>query len=222
MPLLPLQAAAQVFPGGAVVKAASGVVSSVTDSFVDLLRGNAGNRPNALPNGAAVSDKPASSNNKDGQPSPATTVAFPPAPAVNKPGIGNSIDVPALRAQTQKQIEEFSAKFLQLLNEAGIDTTAGVTLQLDQAGQIQVAGIHFDEEKIEQLLASNPELADAFRSLAGNSSLLAAIEESVVFQREYVRNADAAVANAPHLFSTAQRPTFNLLVLPNKSTPSFE
>ena len=89
----------------------------------------------------------------------------------------------------------------QLLNKNGIDLGSGVNFQVDELGQVRVAGNHPDKTMIESLLAGEPDLSNDFRKLSSIESLLSAAEESARFQEAYEKNPQKAIQDYSHLFN---------------------
>jgi hypothetical protein len=58
------------------------------------------------------------------------------------------------------------------LEAARIDISHKVTLRLNQEETLAVAGEHPDKERLEKVLARNPELAAAFKEIASQSEVL--------------------------------------------------
>jgi len=67
---------------------------------------------------------------------------------------------------------------MQTLALNGVDVSGGVHLQLDEFGQVRVAGNHPQKHAIEGLLASHPELEDAFRAVATRSAALRQLDQN--------------------------------------------
>lgn len=133
------------------MEAAAAAGSAVSASFADLMR-------------AALSD------------ADETTPHQPPA----HPVVGKSADVTGaadLRQQVAAKIQLFHAHLTRALEEAGIDTSTGVHLQVGPLGDVRVAGDHPQQAEIESLFMHQPELADAFRSIAQHASLLRVLDD---------------------------------------------
>ena len=85
-----------------------------------------------------------------------------------------------------------------------------------------MAGRHPETQQIENLLATQPELADQLQFIAANSRLLNAAEEAKTFQKLYAMDPAAAVANSPHLFSENASVTFDLFLDAQRTEVSFQ
>lgn len=81
-----------------------------------------------------------------------------------------------LKLQADKALADFKQSVSKLLSDAGIDTTHKIRLESDGQGGVHVAGDHPDRDKIEDLLRSNPELAQQFQQLAEQFQKLRAAE----------------------------------------------
>ena len=172
------------------------VASAVTNTFSSLLRGSVGKSP----------EKSTSRN----------------VSAPHSPANGPNLNLSAVRQQNNSLINEFHLQVKQLLAGQGIDLSSGINLQLDEFGKIRVAGRHPDSQQIENLLASQPELADQLQFIAANSRLLNAADEAKSFQKLYTMDPAAAVANSPRLFSENTSVTFDLFLDAQRTEVSFQ
>jgi hypothetical protein len=86
--------------------------------------------------------------------------------------------VAELRKQTDAQIELFRQQLIQMLASSGIDVSAGVHLQVDDFGDVRVAGNHPQKRAIETFLAAHSELESQFREIAARSEALHSFDES--------------------------------------------
>jgi hypothetical protein len=172
------------------------VASTVSNTFSSLLRSSVGNSP-----------KKSTSRNVSGPHSP-----------VNDP----HLDLTAVRWQNNSLINAFHLQVQQFLAGQGIDLASGINLQLDELGKIRVAGRHPDSQQIENLIATQPELADQLQFIAANSRLLNAADEAKSFQKLYAMDPAAAVANSPHLFSENASVTFDLFLDAQRTEVSFQ
>lgn len=143
-----------------------------------------------------------------------------PPPGLQRP----NLNIPSLEKQTESLIQGLHTFVRQMLSENGINLNAGTHLQLDDMGKIRVSGQHPDALQIENLLATQPELADMMQVIAANSQLLKAADETKAFQQQYTLDPAAAVANRPHLFATnagAPASTFDLYLDSLRTEASF-
>jgi hypothetical protein len=138
------------------------------------------------------------------------------------PANGPHLDLTAIRRQNESLVNKFQTQVKQLLSGQGVDLSPGINLQLDELGRIRVAGRHPNSQQIENLLATQPELADQLQFIAANSRLLNAAEEAKRFQKLYAMDPAAAVANSPHLFSENASVTFDLFLDAQRAEVSFQ
>lgn len=158
MSLLPLEMLAPVVSLG---KSAGTAAAAVGTGFAGMLK-NAMQQATAASNDSAKGDAGSQSTGS------ASPVSSGPSSAV----------ISELRKQTEGQIESFQQQLMQLLAANGIDVSNGVHLQLDDFGQVRVAGEHPQKRAIETLLASHSELEGQFREIAARSEALHNFDES--------------------------------------------
>ena len=72
----------------------------------------------------------------------------------------------AIRRQPPKELEAYVDRLRERLLAAGIDLTKAIPLKVGLGGEIQVDGDHPDRAAIEDLLATDSQLAATFRMLA--------------------------------------------------------
>ena len=77
---------------------------------------------------------------------------------------------------------------------AGIDTSKPIDLETDSHGNVRVANDHPDKEKIEQIFADDPALANDFRGVQSLQSLVSAAEKHLEFIEAYAADPEGAVA----------------------------
>jgi hypothetical protein len=194
--ILPIVGAAALLNPTTPLKAASSAVKGAGSAFAGLLK--------------QAIDRPAPS-------APVASASL----AASQPQTGNAIDLARLRATNAGKIEHFAAKFRRALQEAGIEPMGDIQLQLDGMGQVRVAGNPFDKQKIESVLASNPELGSQFREIAANAALLQAADEAASCRQNANGDPHSLVADAPNLFARDRAPKFTLNVRPNDVQAAF-
>ncbi|MGE3316202.1 MAG: hypothetical protein AB7O26_13885 [Planctomycetaceae bacterium] len=158
MSLLPLEMLAPVVSLG---KSAGTAAAAVGTGFAGMLK-NAMQQATAASNDSAKGDAGSQS----------TGSASPVDSGPSSAAIGE------LRKQTDEKIEAFQQQLLQLLAANGIDVSSGVHLQLDDFGQVRVAGDHPRKHAIETVLASYSELESQFQEIAARSDALKSFDES--------------------------------------------
>ena len=98
----------------------------------------------------------------------------------------------------QAHLAEISADLQSALSSkfraAGIDTSRSIDLETDAQGNVRIANDHPDKEKIEQLFADDPELANDFRGVLALQQLVSAAEKHMEFAEAYAADPEAAVA----------------------------
>lgn len=80
---------------------------------------------------------------------------------------------PALQLNAKNEIlqQHLTSALATKFAEAGIDVSQPITLTRDSDGNVTVVGDNPDKDAIEQIFADSPALAEAFNTLADNSSL---------------------------------------------------
>lgn len=130
-----------------------------------------------------------------------------------------ALDIEALREQTTALSNSLHQQIVEVLEANGIDVGAGVHLQLDGSGQIQVAGREADAEAIQQALATRPEIAGALPMLAANTQLLAAIDR-VDAARAASTTAAGQMFPPTGLTGATSAGTFDLFITAQQAVPS--
>jgi len=203
MAIFPIQGATGLLKTLPLVGAASGAVSDTSSAFANLLAKSLspGTANEELGSETAKTESPTSA-------SPSTSVS-PKSPD----------DVDALRQQTAAEVAAFADQFRQLLEQQGIDITSGIHLQLDAQGSLRVAGDHNDQEQIDQLLQTHPELADGFRSIAARASLLKSMGADV--ESQFIQFPSTGIVGAPDAFATTATSKLDLLIAETGAKASF-
>ncbi len=168
MSLLPLQIASAVSAGPAVLRTATSAVSAATSTFGSLLR-------QAVATGTPGADD----ENAPSQNARADYSAL-----INAPRNVQQADTLSLRTHLAEQFDQFRIQLMQLLDESGVDTTKGFTLELDERKQLKVAGEHPDKRVIETVLAANPEFAEAFGQLGALHTALERLDDGLPPQQD--------------------------------------
>ncbi len=79
-------------------------------------------------------------------------------------------------------LRDFASSFNQLLWNHNLDSSSGVQLRLNDAGDVEVAGSHPQRSAIQDLLAKTPQLAELFRNIAAQASAQQNAQEFAAFQ----------------------------------------
>jgi hypothetical protein len=116
-----------------------------------------------------------------------------------------SIHLEDLQTWFQENSAALGSEINSLLAAQGVDTSQPIDLTMDSEGKIRVANDHPDKEKIEKILAENPEIRNKFAQVSAVGHLLEAVEEHMEFAEEYARNPEAALEKYAHLFSTVKK-----------------
>ena len=134
--------------GNTLVPLARDVVEQVTSglSFQKLLR----------------PDGPSSANAAN----PPVDHSSPPFQTSSNATSSNAAQLEAIRSQPLKELEAYVARLRERLLAAGIDLSKEIPLKVGLGGDIQVDGAHPDRAAIEDLLATDSQLAATFRMLA--------------------------------------------------------
>lgn len=160
MSLLPLEMLAPVVALG---RSASSAAAAVGTGFAGMLK-------TAMQQATAAADESAKGDAGTQSTGSASPVGSGPSPSA----------VSALRNQTDAQIQSFHRQLLQLLAASGVDLSSEVHLQIDDFGDVRVAGDHPQKQQIEMILISHPELEQQFRGIAARSIALDNFEQSKV------------------------------------------
>lgn len=80
--------------------------------------------------------------------------------------------VGTLSENIEKLQDGFIETLYTVLSEENIDLNEKMTLRLDAADTLTVAGDHPDKERVESILANNPALSTAFGEIASQSEVL--------------------------------------------------
>jgi hypothetical protein len=107
-----------------------------------------------------------------------------------------------LQAWFRENSAALGSEINSLLFAHGVDTSQPIDLTTDYNGQIRVANDHSDKEKIEKILAENPEIRNKYAKVSSMGSFIKAAEQHVEFAKEYARNPQAVVEKYAHLFSS--------------------
>lgn len=126
------------------------------------------------------------------------------------PGRGVTLD--QLEAGLGRTQNEFEDRATVLFLENGITLEPPVELTTDSLGAVRVKGDHPDKERIEQLFADNPDLANDFRKVGGLTGLVEAGNEYLEFSKAYAKDPYAAVARYGHLFDAINDAPFSLIL----------
>jgi len=134
--------------GNTLVPLARDVVEQVTSglSFQKLLR----------------PDGPSSANAAN----PPVDHSSPPFQTSSNATSSNAAQLEAIRSQPLKELEAYVARLRERLLAAGIDLSKEIPLKVGLGGDIQVDSAHPDRAAIEELLATDSQLAAPFRMLA--------------------------------------------------------
>jgi hypothetical protein len=152
------------------------------ESFAELLQNAAGAKSRGSATGLAAAASPLASTGSDGR-----------------------LDLEDLRAQANRLLAGLSKRLREQLEAAGIDTSQGISLQVDAQGRIRTADGHRLAPQIEAALADDPSLAREFNQWAGLQSALNGADRNSEFREAYLKDPQGAVQRFAHLLSDAQR-----------------
>jgi len=116
---------------------------------------------------------------------------------------GQAITLNDLVAFASKKLEEFQKKLKELLEANGIDSSKPVSLaERSGSGDLEVTNDHPDADKIEQLLAENPELVNLYKTATATLEIAKHSEAQSRFAEAYESNPLAATAQYSYLFNS--------------------
>jgi len=117
---------------------------------------------------------------------------------------GKPITLEDMRTFAAEQLDAFGTRFRALLRGNDIDTSQPVTLGHESGtGRLIVTNDHPDAEKIEGLLAENPDLRNMYTGATSALTLARHGEEHAKFADAYAQNPQAAVAQYAYLFNSS-------------------
>lgn len=120
-------------------------------------------------------------------------------------GTDGKIDLNNLRGQADSLLAGLTNRLREQLEAAGIDTSQGISLQVDAQGKIRVADGHRLTPQIEAALAKDSSLAREFNQWAGLQAALNAADRHLEFREAYAKDPAAAVQKYADLLAGAQR-----------------
>ncbi len=97
----------------------------------------------------------------------------------------HSVQLDQLAANTQSQTDAFARKLGDLLRSQGVDTSIPISLNMTQAGYVQVTSNHPDKAKIENYFADNPALANQYYQVSNNNDLVASGKLADVYGKQW-------------------------------------
>jgi hypothetical protein len=159
MSILPVQL---LTPASQIGKAAGSAVAAVGSGFAGLLK-------TALRAADTTSLESATNGNAQATPAGSATPVG---------GASGAADLTAFRKETDDLLKSLHRKIIEMLSSNGVDVSGGVHLRMDDFGQVRVDGNHPNKHDIEGLLASHPELEDAFREVAARSAAARQFDQS--------------------------------------------
>lgn len=116
---------------------------------------------------------------------------------------GKAVTLDDLREFADEKLKEFQERFEALLEANGIDMSQPITLGHEYgSGRLIVTNGHPDADKIEQLLAKNPDLRNLYTSATSALTIAKHGEEHSRFAQAYEQNPLAAVAQFSYLFNS--------------------
>lgn len=95
-------------------------------------------------------------------------------PADHSPLAASMTTGQALDAVLAAWSAAFHAEFREGLAEAGLGSAIDISLRIDGSGAVVAADGQIDKPVIDAVLTARPELAERYRAIAGDSSILAA------------------------------------------------
>ncbi len=136
-------------------------------------------------------------------------------------GQGGEIRIEDIRATVKEETAIFRVNLYQRLKNAGVDTSQEIQLTTDRSGHVRVRNGHPDAEAIEGII-NDSELANQFRYISANSSLVHAVDRSEAFRQEYAVDPQGAVARHAYLFNDNSQEIFSLFLTEDSATTRFD
>lgn len=106
-----------------------------------------------------------------------------------------------MRAMCEKALAAFQHEFDSFAQEAGIDESKQIKLQIAPDGHVYVES-HPDKQKIEDFLRANPRVERDCHDAICFREQLQSMEEGLAFQEAYRKDPKAAIARFSHLFNS--------------------
>ncbi len=121
-------------------------------------------------------------------------------------GLLNSLILPT-EENARKLAAALSKDLGNLLTSAGISAQPPAKFSLSATGEIQMEGDRADKEQILEAVNANEKVKEEIRNTAAISSHVAAMADSLKFQREYLASNDpeSVVAKYSYLFGSRQQ-----------------
>jgi hypothetical protein len=143
-------------------------------------------------------------------------VPSPTAAASVSPHPGNAVDA-NWPGELSSLIRDFASAFQDLLSRNGLASDSPVRLQLDDQGDVKVAGDHPQGLAIESLLAKTQTLSELFRTIAAKAAAHRKEQEFAAFQAD----SRSGTEDFPLLFSKDHAPRFEMQLKGESATAAF-
>lgn len=116
---------------------------------------------------------------------------------------GKPITLKDMKAFAEKKLDSFGEGFRALMRGNDIDMSEPITLAHEYGtGRVVVTNDHPQADKIEELLAKNPDLSNQYTAATSTLALIKHGEEHSKFAQAYAKDPQAAVAQYAYLFDT--------------------
>ncbi len=116
---------------------------------------------------------------------------------------GKPITLKDMKAFAEKKLDSFGDGFRALMRGNDIDMSQPITLDHEYGtGRVIVTNDHPQAERIEKLLAENPDLSNQYTAATATLALIKHGEEHSKFAEAYAKDPQAAVAQYSYLFDT--------------------
>jgi len=116
---------------------------------------------------------------------------------------GKAITLADMQGFADEQLDAFGKGFRALMRGNDIDMSQPITLGHEYgSGKLIVTNDHPDADKIEDLLAKNPELCNQYTAATSTLALVQHGQEHAKFAQAHAENPQAAVAQYAYLFNT--------------------
>jgi hypothetical protein len=116
---------------------------------------------------------------------------------------GKPVTLQDMKAFVDKKLDSFGKGFRALMRSNDIDMSQPITLGHEYGtGRVIVTSDHPQADKIEELLAENPDLSNQYTAATSALTLMKQCKEHSKFAEAYAKDPQAAVAQYSYLFDT--------------------
>lgn len=125
-------------------------------------------------------------------------------PLLSSDSIQN-LRMPSLDGVNARNISRYIWEIQELLKENGLTLDGKCSITIGDDGRLSVKGTSQDIVKLESILNSNKDLSEKLRDEMAIQSHIEHIKKSMVFNKAYAKNMEAAVVQHSYLFNNLYR-----------------